>query len=71
MPQASGELRFPPDPPLQARGPQKDMTKQVTRMPPSDCWLLFARGPRPHFLVNCLTVGLPSVMTKDDTDDVT
>jgi hypothetical protein len=45
VPQASCELHFPPRPsPAGPRPHRKIRRSQVRRMPPRDCWLLFARG---------------------------
>jgi hypothetical protein len=71
MPQASGELHFlPPDPPLQARGPTERYDEASQKNAPRLLAVIRSRS-RQHSLVNCLAVGLPSVMTKDDADDVT
>jgi hypothetical protein len=63
---------FSPILPCGPAAPQKDTTKPVRRMPPPrDCWLLFARGLGSTLSSTAWLWVSPSVMTKDDADDVT
>ena len=70
---ASGLGRAPlsPRPPLQARGATEryDVASQKNAAP--RLLAIIRSRSRQHSLVNCLAVGLPSVVTKDDADDVT
>jgi hypothetical protein len=75
MSRASGLWRAPlpprPDPSLQARGPTERYDEASEKNASTRLLAVIRSRSRQHFLVNCLTVGLPSVMTKDDADDVT
>src|SRR5438876_992881 len=68
VPQASGELHFPPTRPSPAgpRAPQKIRRSQSEECRPARLLVVICSRSRQHSLVNCLAVGPPSVVTKDD-----
>ena len=68
MPQASGELRFPPDTPLQARGSIERYDEASQKNAAMRLLAVIRSRSRQHSLVNCLAVGLSSVVTKDIAD---
>jgi hypothetical protein len=70
---ASGLWRasLSPRPSLQARGPTERYDETSQKSAFTRLLAVIRSRPRLHFLVNYLPMGLPSVMTKDDTDDVT
>jgi len=74
MSRALGFWRAPlpsPDPPLQAGGRTERYDEASEKNASTLLLAVIHSRSQQHFLVNCLTVGLPSVMTKDDADDVT
>src|SRR5271155_2246942 len=55
----------PPILPCRPTAPQKDTTRPVRKNASTRLLAVIRSRSRQHFLVNCLTVGLPSVMMKD------
>src|SRR4051812_44310938 len=70
MSHTSGLWRAPlsPHPPLQAHGPTERYDEASQKNTSTRLLAVIRSRSRQHSLVNCLAVGLPSVVTKDDAD---
>ena len=75
MSRASGLWRAPLSPPplpsCKARGPTERYDEASQKNAFTRLMAVIRSRARQRFLVNCLTVGLSPIMTKDDADDVT
>ena len=61
---------FPSIPSLRARGPTERYDEASQKNTSTRLMVVIRSKSRQHFLVNCLTVGLPPIMTKGDADDL-